>query len=119
MPSPRDIQEKIEKMLNAWQTLAPDKSFGGMTVAQFEAAATPSRAARERIHDLNDQLTQAIAERDRADQAFIAKAQLVVNGVLADPTEGADSALYAALGYTRKSDRKTGLTRKRNQPPSK
>lgn len=119
MPSPRDIQEKMERMLNAWQTLAPAKSFGGMTVAQFEAATSPSRAARERIEDLNDQLTQAIAERDQADQAFNAKAQLVVNGVLADPTEGPDSALYAALGYTRKSERKTGLTRKRNQAPPK
>ena len=36
----------------------------------------------------------------------------VVNGVLAGPTEGPDSALYAAFGYTRKSERKTGLTRK-------
>lgn len=116
MSTPKSMQEKMERMLNAWQTLAPDKSFGGMTVAQFEAAAAPSRAARARIEDLNDQLTQAIAERDTADQAFAAKAQLVVNGVLADPTEGPDSALYAALGYTRKSERKTGLTRKRNQP---
>ena len=34
-------------------------------------------------------------------------------------TEGADSALYQAFGYTRKSDRKTGLTRKRRAPPAK
>jgi len=35
----------------------------------------------------------------------------VVNGVLADPTEGPDSSLYEAMGYTRKSERKSGLTR--------
>jgi len=45
--------------------------------------------------DLEDQLTQAQA--DRAD---------------ADPTEGLDSALYEAMDYRRKS----GLTRKRNTP---
>ncbi len=105
-------------MVNAWETLAPNKSFGGMTLAQFQAATQPSRAAREQIDDLEDQLRQAMANRDRADADFLAKAQLVVAGVLADPTEGPDSALYEAFGYTRKSDRKSGLTRKRNTPPT-
>ena len=37
----------------------------------------------------------------------------VINGILADPDEGPDSPLYEAIGYTRRSERKTGLTRKR------
>ncbi len=113
------MEEKMERMLNAWQTLAPGKTFGGMTLAQFEAAATPAKAARELIDDLNDQLTQAITQREQADEAFAVKAQQVVNGVLADPTEGPDSPLYEAFGYTRKSARKSGLTRRRNQSPAK
>jgi hypothetical protein len=117
MATPKNIEEKIERMLNAWRTLAPDKSFGGMTLAQFEAAAAPSKAARQNIVDLNDQLTAAMAARDEADVLLLAKAQLVVAGVLADPTEGADSALYERFGYTRKSARKTGLTRRHNQAP--
>jgi hypothetical protein len=115
--SPRILEEKMDRMINAWRTLAPDKSFGAMTLAQFEAVAAPARAARQHINDLNDQMTEAIAKRETADDAFAAKAQLVVNGVLADPTEGADSPLYAAFGYTRASERKSGLTRKRNQQP--
>lgn len=113
MPSPKEIEEKIERMINAWRTLAPDKTFGGMTLAQFEAAAAPSLAARRKLEELDAQRAQKSAERDVADDAFNAKAQLVVAGVLADPTEGADSALYDAFGYTRKSERRTGLTRKR------
>ena len=113
MPSPKNNEEKMERMLNAWRTLAPAKSFGGMTLAQFEEAAAPARAKRRQIEELNDQLARAIAEREQADDAFTAKAQLVVAGVLADPTEGADSALYEAFGYTRKSDRKSGLTRRK------
>lgn len=105
-------------MVNAWETLAPAKTFGGMTLAQFQAAVQPSRAAREQIEDLEDQLRQAQANRDRADEDFLAKAQLVVAGVLADPTEGPDSALYEAMGYKRKSERKSGLTRKRTTPPT-
>jgi hypothetical protein len=83
-----------------------------MTFAQFETAVTPAKAARERIEDLQDQLTQALNQRDAADEAALAKIQLVVNGVLADPTEGPDGSLYEAMGCTRKSDRKSGLTRK-------
>jgi hypothetical protein len=119
--APKDTEEKMERMLNAWRTLAPDKSFGGMTLAQFEStAAGPARAARQHIDDLNDQLTQSLAEREQADDVFSTKAQLVTSGVLADPTEGPDSALYAAFGYTRKSERKSGLTRRSNkQTPAK
>ena len=119
MPSPKDNEQKMERMINAWRTLAPDKTFGGMTLTQFEATAAPARAARQRIEDLDDQRTQAISEREQADDAFAAKAQLVVNGVLADPTEGPDSPLYEAFGYTRQSARKSGLTRSRKQPPTK
>lgn len=111
--TPKSTEEKIEKMINAWETLAPDKVFGGITLAQFKTIAAPSLAARERIEDLENRRTQAIAERDAADATFLEKAEWVVAGVRADPTEGPDSALYEAFGYTRKSDRKSGLTRKR------
>lgn len=113
--SPKEMAEKIEKMISAWRTLAPNKSFGGMTLAQFEAAADPSRAARRKIEELDAQRADAVIERDTADEDFEAKAKFVVAGVLADPTEGPDSALYAAFGYTRTSERKSGLTRKGNK----
>jgi hypothetical protein len=119
MPSnPKTNQQKMERILNAWATLAPGKAFGGMTLEQFQAIAQPAQAARQRIETLEDQITQAQAARDDADEEFLAKAQLVVNGVLADPNEGEDSALYEAMGYTRKSERKSGLTRKSNKPPT-
>lgn len=115
--SPKAMEEKIERMLNGWETLAPDKSFGGMTFTQFKAAAKPSLDARALLQDLEDQTRQATADRDTADETFETKAQQVVNGVRADPTEGPDSALYKAFGYTRSSERKTGLTRKSKSPP--
>lgn len=114
MPTPKSNQEKMDKMLNAWRTLAPAKTFGGLTLAQFEAIVTPCQTSRQTISNLEDQMTHAINERDTSDEAFLSKAQLVVNGVLADPTEGPDSSLYEAMGYTRKSERRSGLTRKAN-----
>jgi hypothetical protein len=116
MPGPKGIEEKLERTLNAWRTLAPDKTFGGMTLAQFEAATAASKTTRALIVELQDKVAQAMANRDAADDETAIKIQYVVNGVRADPTEGPDSALYAALGYTRDSERKTGLTRKRKEP---
>ena len=113
--SPKDNEQRMERILNAWRTLASDETFGGMTLMQFEALVTAAQAARQHIEDLNDQLTDAHAGREAADDAFNAKARLVIAGVLANPDFGSDSALYEAFGYTRTSVRKSGLTRGRKQ----
>jgi hypothetical protein len=67
---------------------------------------------------LETQTTEALNDRDAADAVVLAKAQQVVNGVLADPSEGPDSSIYEAMGYTRKSERRSGLTRKGNNAPT-
>lgn len=118
MPNPKTNEQKMNTMLNAWESLASAKSFGGMTLDQFKAVAAAAQAPRARIADLESQMTEAINQRDTADAAFLAKAQQVVNGVLADPSEGPDSSLYEAMGYTRKSERRSGLTRKGNNAPT-
>jgi hypothetical protein len=118
--SPKDVELKSEKMVNAWETLAPNKTFGGMTLAQFQAVAQASQTARQQLAEIEAQKAQAIAAREAADEELLIKMQQVVNGVRADPTEGPDSALYESFGYTRKSERKTGLTRKKKstKPPT-
>ncbi len=49
--------------------------------------------------------------RDDADEASIATILLVVNAVKGDPEEGDDGELYEAMGYVRKRERKSGLSR--------
>lgn len=111
--SPRNNEEKLDKVYNAWKTLAPTKSFGGMTLAEFEVFVNDSMTERATLSQLEDQMKQAIAARDNSDNIGLSKALLVVAGVIADPTEGDDSALYEAMGYVRKSMRSSGLTRKK------
>ena len=115
--NPKDSEEKMLQVLNAWKTLAPDKSFGAMTAAQFEAQVNKSLAPRARLDRLEDEKREQIALREAEDEVSMTKVQLVVNGVLADPDEGEDSALYEAMGYIRKSARKSGLTRKKKDAP--
>jgi hypothetical protein len=118
--SPKDNQSKIETVRNAWKTLAPDKSFGGMTYVQFEAVTAPSFTTRQQLEDLDDQRTQLLTARADADEVSLTKVSLVINGVRADPNFGDDSGLIEAMGLTRKSERKSGLTRKAgsSKPPT-
>ena len=110
--SPKDNEQRIRRILTAWETLAPEKSFGGMTLAQFKAAVQPSFDTRQTLDSLEDKVKEAIAEREAADEVSLQKSQQVVNGVLADPDEGPDSPLYESFGYTARRNRESGLTRK-------
>jgi hypothetical protein len=114
--SPKQQMQRMEQMISAWKNLAPNKKFGGMTVDEFEEFAKPVRANSKLADDLDDQKTQAINGRDDALVTFFEKAQLYINGVAADPTEGKNSSLWEASGYVRPSERKSGLTTKKKEP---
>jgi hypothetical protein len=43
----------------------------------------------------------------------------IVNAVKGDPEEGEDGELYSAMGYVRRSDRSSGLTRRRGTDTTK
>ena len=113
MSQPKSTLEKIMRVINGWETLAPDKTFGGMTLAQAKAAVKSSFDTRDELRTLENQLQSKQVERDDADEESLHVIKLVVNGVVGDPDFGPDSPLYEALGYTRESEHKTGLTRKK------
>jgi hypothetical protein len=113
MRQPKTTMEKINRVISGWETLAPDKTFGGMTLAQFKAAVKPSFDTREELRVLESQTQSKQIDRDDADTESLRLVQRVVNGVVGDPEEGPDSDLYDSFGYTRTSERKTGLTRKK------
>jgi hypothetical protein len=113
MPQPKNNVEKINRVISGWETLAPGKTFGGMTLTQLKDAVKPSIAVRDELRALENQVHSKQAERDNADSESLRLIQRVINGVIGDPEEGPDSDLYESFGYTRKSERKTGLTRKK------
>ena len=109
--SPSVIEQKINTTAGAWENLRAAKSFAGLTLAQFKAAVQPSLDARAEVLNLENQLAEARANRDAKDQASFDAITKVVNAVVGDTTEGEDSPFYEALGYIRKSQRKSGLKR--------
>lgn len=112
--APKNNKAKIDQVVKVWEALAlaPTAKFGGMTLAEFKAAVLPSQTMRDTIKALEDQMTAALNARADADKVNLEKVQLVVKGVVGDVAYGDNSALYEALGYVRKSERKSGLTRK-------
>ena len=108
---------KLAAVLQAWKNLRPNKTFAGMTLEQFTAKIKPSLDARDDIDTLNNQMIAAVDRRDDADVASMAQVALVVNAVKGDVTEGEDGELYEAMGYVRKSARKTGKTNKTKKTP--
>ena len=115
--TPKANEEKMRKMQNAWETLAPAKSFGGMTLAQFKTATARPLDSRARLEVLQDQVSAEANTRDDEDEAWFVIARRVIAGVAADPTEGTNSPLYEAMGRVRDSERKSGLTRKKADSP--
>jgi hypothetical protein len=111
--TPRENETKYNRFLNSIRTLAPDKTFGGVTLANLETQVGNSNVPRERLAQLDDRTRHEEATRNTADAVTMRMCEMIKNGVGADPEFGDDSALYEALGFVRKSARKSSLTRKK------
>ena len=116
--NPKRVAEKLQKVMDAWETLRPAKQFAGMTLEQFKARVQPSVAARSQLTVLRNKATDSRLLRHQSDDASLGLAQLVVNAVKGDLEEGENSPLYAAMGYVPKSLKQSGLTRKGQTTPT-
>ncbi len=108
----RNTVKRIAVFIAAWGKVAPDAVFAGMTLTEFKTAVADPVTIRRDITEMERQLKAKLAERSDADAAAETVLELVINSVRGTPGFGADSQAYRAFGYVRKSDRKSGLTRK-------
>jgi hypothetical protein len=109
--SPLKMEEFLTDVVSAWEELAPEASFAGFTLAEFKAKVKPSFDTRTEVSTLATQLKAARQSRNNADAVSNDAALNVVNGVRSAPGFGENSALYKALGYVPKNERKSGLVR--------
>ena len=112
-----DIVDRIKVFTASWRLSAADESFADMTLAEFEAANEASFRLRREIDALNLRLATKKTERDAADRAARACLTRVANSIKGSPRHGANSPLYAGLGFICDRDRKSGLRRKFKNPP--
>jgi len=110
---------KIDNVKQAWSKLRSDKSFSSLTLEQFDAQIKASYDVRAEIADAELRLQSANARRIIADAASLEIVRRIVNAVKSDPQEGEDGEPYAAMGFVRRSDRSSGLTRRRKKSEEK
>jgi hypothetical protein len=112
MQTPQSNLTRITTVLKAWENLRPAKSFAGMTLAEYRRVVQPSLDSRARIAELEAMLVAERARRDAADRVSMPETRRVVSGVMGDPDEGADGAVYEAMGFARMSEIRRGLVRR-------
>jgi hypothetical protein len=107
------VEDKVEQILRAWETTAPEQPFADMTLEQFKQALQPYFAAKAAFVTISTQWDSSQQARVDTYPKALELATGVAASVKGHPKYGANSNLYAAMGYTTKAMRSSGLTRRR------
>ena len=109
----KSVKEKCNVMNDAWFEGAKAVDFNGISQAAFQTDIEACAAKDAEIGDLKAELNMKIDERDDSYVALNDKRSKVGQGVAGSSAYGDDSPLYGAMGFVRKSEKKSGLTRKK------
>ncbi|MEJ7623103.1 MAG: hypothetical protein WKF34_03850 [Pyrinomonadaceae bacterium] len=109
----KEIKQKCNVMNDAWFEGAKTVEFNGITQAAFLADITAAADDDAAIGDLEAELKMKREVRDDKYAALDQKRSKVGLGVAGNADYGNDSPLYGAMGFVRKSDRASGLSRKK------
>ena len=108
----KKIREDCDEMSAGWEQ-APDVIFRGIKKSNFDTKRT---AARDLEAEIEADEAAVKAKKDRRDDMYadLNNDRVAVGkGVAGHEDYGDDSPLFDAMGFVRKSERKTGLTRKK------
>jgi len=83
--NPTRVARKASEVSTAWEQIAPDAEFAGMTLTAFKTAIGESFTLRERAAQLEAELSANLARRAIADAETNDKVKLVVNSVKGSP----------------------------------
>lgn len=109
----KTVKEKCNTMNDAWFEGAKSTIFNGIAQGDFQAAIEAAAADDAAIADLEAEIRMKRDVRDDKYKALDQQRSKVGQGVAGDPNFGNDSPLYGAMGFVRKSEKKSGLTRKK------
>jgi hypothetical protein len=107
----KDLYTRFSAMVAAWVSMRPLKKFFGLTPEGFKEKAKPYVDALEELELLSKQWDRALSKRDQAARDLQKVIEGVIQSVGGDPEETNNGELYAAMGYTPKDQRASGLVR--------
>jgi hypothetical protein len=102
--SPTDTREQALQIQEAWTNTDASATYGGLTLADFQAGIAALETVEMTITNLGDQLTGARNDRHARRYALWDLIKRARAGVKA--THGDDSDEYERFGGTRLSERK-------------
>lgn len=107
------VKEQCNTMNDAWVEGAAGVNFNGIKQTDFQSAIEAAAADDAAIADLEAEIKMKRDVRDDKYKALDQDRSKVGMGVAGDAAYGNDSPLYGAMGFVRKSERASGLTRKK------
>ena len=105
------IRLKAASVLGAWARLAPEEKFGGYSLAEYQGVVAKADGHRQSLTQMDVDYIATLRFRDEADLAMGEVTLEVVDGVKGHEKFGANAALYKAMGYVPRDERRSGLTR--------
>jgi flagellin-like hook-associated protein FlgL len=115
----KDIQEELERYIAGISRLAPTKTFGGISLEDLKADRATLQAKDEKVEQDEATLEDSRVDRKNFYKAQEKRLELVKNGVIGDTEFGPDSALIGSMGFKRKSEYDSGLTRDHKEDEEK
>ncbi len=107
----KEYRQKAARVLGAWAQLAPAEKFGGYSLMEFQRVVAKSDGHRQTLTQLDITYIETLHFRDEADVEMNTATLEVVDGVKGHEKHGANAALYKAMGYVPRDERRSGLTR--------
>jgi hypothetical protein len=108
----KTVSLRREQFLSSWLEFAPDVTFAGLTLAQFEEKSKTPLEARKSITEVQTKLRGLLLDRKKADELLNQNLILIAHAIRGNESFGEDCALYRSLGFVPKSERKRGQGRK-------
>ena len=107
------VNNRSLKMLASWKEETPTiESFGEVTLSALESAYNDMLAAESTLAQSKAAVDQDRIRYNEAGAVVLEMQRKVYLGVIAQL--GEDAPILKSMGYVRKSERKSGLTRRNN-----
>jgi hypothetical protein len=113
----KEIRDRVMKMNTAWAQGAPTVAFRKIKQVDFQADINAAAAAEQELADMEAQLQMKRVDIENRYKKLGEDANNVREGVEGHDDFGKDHPLIEAMGFVRSSARKSGLTRKKGDPP--
>lgn len=117
-PANKRIGERADEINGGWKqdAVAKDVRFMNIAQEQYQAAIDECDAEDARVAEIEARLRDVKDGRDDKYRNLNTMSVKVREGVEGSPDYGDDSPLYGSMGFKRKSERASGLTRKKKEP---